>query len=190
MQVACWVLGVEEDQAEDMLPDTISIGFPLIGDLRRYLSRESSAGDWVAPETSGEEEEHAEWERRQRRALVADFRRLYPGVLEARERHPTRIVDPFGLWLFAHKTAVRDLVVVHVRRGEGREAIAIVRITGPYFYREDSPWPHRLPVEMVTRCSFKLPHPYSGWQEVFSRAIEDSAVDHLARMRAGEPVED
>ncbi len=189
MQVACWVLGVEEDQAEDMLPDTISMGFPLVGDLRRYLSRESSAEGWAVCGAAGDEDGGAAWEREQRRALVADFRRLYPGVLEARERHPTRIVDPFGLWLFAHKTAERDLVVVHVRRGEGRQAIAIVRITGPYFYREESPWPHRLPVEMVTRCRVKLPHPYSGWQEVFSRAIEDSAVEHLARVRAGEPGE-
>jgi len=180
LQTTCWLLGVEEEQALDMLPDTISMGFPLLGDLNRYGCA------WAADDPDYD----VETEREQRRALVAEFRRLYPGVLEARERHPVRIVDPFGLWLFSKKTAERDLVVVHVRRGEGREAVAIVRITGPYFYAGGSRWPHRLPVEVVCELSFKLPSPYSGWGEVFSKAIEDSSVDHLARVRAGEPVEE
>lgn len=210
MGVTCWILGVEEEQAEEMLPDTISMGFPLLGDLSRFVWEPQGAeapglelaGRAVAEvaacgttESEGPEYDVARWdteerEREVRRALVAEFRRLYPGVLEARERHPVRIVDPFGLWMFSKKTAPRDLVVVHVKRGEAREAVAVVRITGPYFYREFSRWPHRLPVEIVSRPRFKLPGPYSGWGEVFSKAIEDSSVDHLARVQAGEPLED
>ena len=180
MPTTCWILGVEEEQARDMLPDTISMGFPLVGDLNRYGCA------WTPEEADYDDE----LDRERRRALVAEFRRLYPGVLEARERHPVRIVDPFGLWLFSKRTVPRDLVVVHVKRGEGREAVAIVRVVGPYFYLEDSKWPHRLPVELVCRISFKLPNPYSGWGEVFSKAIAESSVEHLARVRAGEPVED
>ena len=38
MQRTCWILGVDEKQREDMLPGTVSMGFPLVGDLGRFGS--------------------------------------------------------------------------------------------------------------------------------------------------------
>jgi hypothetical protein len=107
-----------------MLPETISMGFPLIGDLSRF-------GCFLGDDQPDADPDR---ERERRRVLVEEFRLVYPGVLEARERPPARIVDPYGLWQFSKKTRPNDVVVVHVKSGERREAVAIARIAGSYFF--------------------------------------------------------
>ncbi len=170
MQRTCWILGVDEEQRRDMLPGTISMGFPLVGDLGRFRC--------VAAEDDPEDDD-PETERRRRRSLVADFRLAYPGVLEAREHAARRLADPFGLWLFSKKTRPHELVVVHVEKGKYREAVAIAEVTGPYFFLRSSSWPHRLPVATLNLERWMLPSPYSRWGDLFAMSSgRQSAAGH------------
>ncbi len=183
VQRTCWILGVDEKQREDMLPGTVSMGFPLVGDLSRFGclavedDPENDDSENDDPEGAGQEAE-----RQSRRALVAEFRLAYPGVLEAREHPARRLADPFGLWLFSKKTRPHDLVVVHVNKAKHREAMAIAEITGPYYFLESSPWPHRLPVVALNLDQWKLPSPYSGWGDLFATSGDDDQL--LAMLEA------
>jgi hypothetical protein len=166
-----------------MLPETVSMGFPLVGDLGRFGSMavedDPENGDSENDDPGGDGQEA---ERQSRRALVAEFRLAYPGVLEAREHAARRLADPFGLWLFSKKTRLHDLVVVHAQKGKHREAIAIAEITGPYFFLESSPWPHRLPVVALNLDRWKLPSPYSGWGDLFAMSGDNNRL--LAMLEA------
>jgi hypothetical protein len=147
------------------------MGFPLVGDLGRFES------------VAGKDEPDAG--REGRRALVGEFRQAYPGVLEAREHAVRRIVDPFGLWMFAKKAKPGDLVVVHTKMGEGREAVAIVEVMGPYFFAERSPWPHRLPVAALDLGRWEMPSPYSGWGNLFGESADDNLLPAIVKTRVG-----
>jgi hypothetical protein len=150
-----------------MPEEAVSMGFPLLGDLSRFTY---PGGD---SDLGGDD---SEVDQELRRALVAEFRVAYPGVLEAREHAARRVADPFGLWLFAARTKPRDLVVVHVREGESRAAAAVVEVAGPYFFFESSNWPHRLPVVPLNLDRWKLPSPYSGWGDLFAKGGEDDRL--------------
>jgi hypothetical protein len=173
VQKTCWFLGAEEEQLQDMLPETVSMGFPLVGDLSRFDAA-GAEGDSAKDDPEGE--------RQLRAALASEFRLAYPGVLEAREHAARRVADPFGLWLFSARTNPSDLVVVHAREGDGREAVAIVEVTGPYFFLESSPWPHRLPTVPLNLDRWKLPNPYSGWGDLFALGGDDNRL--LAMLEA------
>jgi hypothetical protein len=152
-----------------MLPESVSMGFPLIGDLSRF-------GCFTGNQDPDTEREY-------RRVLVEEFRQAYPGVLEAREHPALRIADPYGLWLFSKKARPQDLVVVHLKEGEGRKAVAIARIVGPYSFVASSPWPHRLPVVGLSLDQWVLPSPYSGWGNVFGESVDDSLLMAMVEAR-------
>lgn len=181
MPRSCWILGADEEQVSEMLPETVSMGFPLVGDLSRF--------GYAAAVTDAESDD-LEAERERRRALVAEFRLVYPGVLEEREHPARRLADPFGLWLFCGKTQPRDLVVIHVGKGENREAAAVAEVVGPYFFLGSSPWPHRLPVMELNRDRWKLPSPYSGWGGLFARSAEDNRLLAMVEALTGRELMD
>ena len=139
----CWILGVTKEQWKKTPPGTVSTGWPLMGDLSRFR------GD---PEA----------EAHNRRALVQQFGLVYPEELKAMEHPSLVVIDPHGLWSFSCKAKPGDLMLVHVQKGEAREAVAIVRITGPYRFISASPWPHVLPVICLSRDSWEIPPRYWG----------------------------
>jgi hypothetical protein len=169
VQGRCWLLGADEGQSSDMLPEAVSMGFPLVGDLSRF-------GCFTGNDDLNSECEY-------RRVLVEEFRLAYPGALEAREHPARRIADPFGLWLFSKKAGPQDLVVVHLKKGESRKAVAIAQIIGPYFFVASSPWPHRLPVVVLSLDQWMLPNPYSGWGNVFGESVDDSLLTATVEAR-------
>ena len=156
------------------------MGFPSLGDLGRFGCFAANDSERVDPET----------ERQNRRALVAEFRLAYPGVLEAREHPSRRLADPFGLSLFSKKTRPHDLLVVHVERGKHREAVAIAEVAGPYFFLGSSPWPHRLPVATLDLQRWMLPSPYSAWGDLFAMSSDDHRLLALLEAITGRKLVD